>query len=81
MPLAVAQGEWNIVLDRGDEFQTFFQGERLQRGTDGLHDVLDRILRQNKLHATRLDFGKIQHVVDQAKQMLAVGLDIRQRLP
>ena len=79
-PPSVPEGERNILLCRRDESQPFFQGQRLKRGPDGLHHFLHRVFAQNQLHTARLDLGKIEDIVDQPKQMLAVGLDIRQRL-
>src|SRR5262249_31766154 len=77
---SIPEGDRNIVWGGGGEPQPFSQAKRWKRGADGIPHVLHRIFGQRKLHATRLDFGKIEDIVDEAKEMLAVGLNIRQRL-
>jgi hypothetical protein len=40
-----------------------------------VHHVLDRIIIERKHKLPGFDLGKIKHVIDQAEQVLAVGLD------
>src|SRR5262252_2729824 len=44
-------------------------------------DVLERIVPKIERQLTSLDFGQIEHVIDQAQEMLAVGLQTIQHLP
>ena len=78
---SVPEGERNIILGRGSESQSLFQGQRLKRGADGFHHVLHGILAQNQLHAPGFNLGKIQNIIYQIEQMLAIRLDIYKRLP
>src|SRR5215472_14841196 len=50
-----------------------FEGEllvgrqRLQRGADGLGDVLNAVIGKVKYELARLDLGQIEHLIDQSK--------------
>src|SRR5262249_39359012 len=48
--------------------------QRLKGATDGLGDVLNRVIGQFENQLTGLDLGKVEHVIDESKQVLAVGL-------
>jgi len=54
---------------------SFVAGERLDRNKDALHHVFDRIVIERQHQLSGLDLRQIEYVVDQAKQVLAVGLD------
>src|SRR6516162_1990469 len=72
-----------FVAARGRQIRRYFELEvqflvarqRLDRDIDALHHVLDRIIIERKHKLPGLDLGKIKNVVDQAEQVLAVGLD------
>jgi hypothetical protein len=40
-----------------------------------LDDILERIIRQRKRKLPGLNLGKVEHIIDQAEQMLTVALD------
>src|SRR6516164_2246491 len=48
--------------------------QRLQRAAHRLGNVLDAVIRQFEHQLAGLDLRKVKYVVDQAKQMPAVGL-------
>ena len=62
------------------ERQALFDGERFQGRVDDVYDLLDRVVVEAELQPPGLDLGQIEHVVDQAEQMAAVGLDVDERL-
>ena len=43
------------------------------RGTTRVHHLLHRVVGERQLELAGLDLGQVEHVVDQAEQMLAVG--------
>ena len=45
-----------------------------------MHDVLERVVRKRERQLTGLDLGEVEHVIDQAKKMLAVGLQAFEHL-
>ena len=45
-----------------------------------MDDVLERIVRKIERQLTGLDFGEVEHVIDQAEKVLAVGLQAIQHL-
>ncbi len=57
------------------ERNVFFGGERLHRAEHPVHDVLERIIGERERELAGLDLGQVEHVVDQAEQVLAVALD------
>ena len=68
-PRAVRQVRRHVELER----ELLARGQRLDRDVDALHHVLDRIVGERQRELPGLDLGKIEHVVDQAEQMLAVA--------
>ena len=76
--VAMADGQiWGYVHRQGE----LLSGrERLDGRNDGVHDVLERVVRKIERQLTGLDFGEVEHVIDQAKQMLAVGLQALEHL-
>src|SRR5207249_5839174 len=64
----------------GDQVEPLVVRDRAQRGPHGGHDVRGRVVAQRQLQATGLDLREVEHVVDETQQMLAVGLDVGQRL-
>jgi hypothetical protein len=76
----VAVGKRHIRRHRGEELQPFFRRERLQRPACALHKILYRVRRKRELHAAGFDLGEIQHVVDEAQQVFAARVHVRQRL-
>ena len=63
-----------------DELQPLVRRQRPQRRAHALHRVLHRVVRQRELHAPGLDLGEVEHVVDEAQQVLAARLDVGERL-
>ena len=47
----------------------------LDRAIDAVHDVLERIIVERQHELAGLDLGQVEHVVDQAEQVLAVARD------
>src|SRR6516164_3769955 len=56
------------------ERELFVGRQRLQRAADGLGDVLNAVIGEFKFELTGLDLREIKHVIDESKQVLAVGL-------
>src|SRR5215472_1740234 len=48
--------------------------QRLKRAANGLRDVLNGIIGEFEDELAGLDLGKVEHVIDESKQVLAVGL-------
>jgi len=53
----------------------FLGGERLDGGEHAVHDVLEGIIGERERELAGLDLGKVEHVVDEPKEMLAIALD------
>ena len=64
---------------RGEELQPLLRRERPQRRAHALHRVLHRVVGERELHPSRLDLGEVEHVVDQAQQVLAALLHVLER--
>jgi hypothetical protein len=73
-------GLGEVVTDLGHEIEPFLGGQRAERGPHGLDDVADGVLRQDQLHAPGFDLRQVEHVVDETQQVLAIDLDVGQRL-
>src|SRR6516165_1008068 len=56
------------------ERELFVGRQRLQRAAHGLGDVLNAVIGKFENQLAGLDFGQIKHVIDESKQVLAVGL-------
>src|SRR6516164_3836191 len=56
------------------ECELLVSRERLQRAADSLGDVLNAVIGKFENQLAGLDLGQIKHVIDQAKQVLAVRL-------
>ena len=54
--------------------------ERLHGCNDRVDDVLERVVRKIERQLTGLDFGEVEHVIDQAEEMLAVGVQAFEHL-
>ena len=48
--------------------------QRLQRAANSLSNILDAVIGQLENQLAGLDLGEIEHVIDQAEQVLAVAL-------
>src|SRR6516165_3338855 len=48
--------------------------QRLQRAANGLGNVLNAVIGQFEHKLASLNLGQIKHVIDESKQVLAVGL-------
>ena len=57
------------------EGELLLRRQRLDRAVDVLDDILERVVGERKRELAGLDLGQIEHVVDQAEQVLAVALD------
>ena len=55
------------------ERELLLGGERLDRAEHAVHHVLDRIVGERERELAGLDLRQVEHVVDQAEQMLAVA--------
>ena len=76
--VAMADGQiWGHVDRQGELLSGC---ERLDRSKDGLDHVLERVVRKIERQLTGLDFGQVEHVIDQAEEMLAVGLQAVEHL-
>src|SRR6516165_2944088 len=56
------------------ERELFVGRQRLQRTAHGLGDVLNAVIGKFENQLAGLDLGQIKHVIDESKQVLAVGL-------
>src|SRR5262249_53330970 len=73
-PTLVAMAYWQIqAYDRG-QGELLSGCERLHGYDDGVDNVLERIVPKIKRQLTSFDFGEVEHVVDQAEQVLPIGL-------
>src|SRR5262245_2488626 len=70
------QGLGHLGLER----ELLVLGERLRGRAHGLDHALNRILGHVEGELTRLDFGDVEHGVDEAQQVLAVGADAGERV-
>src|SRR5207237_4967208 len=72
----VAISNREIVGHVDHKVQTFLGGQRTQRYVNDVDDLPNRIVAQRELHASGLDLGQVQHIVDQTQQMASVHLDV-----
>src|SRR6516162_9274257 len=56
------------------ERELFVGRQRLKRAADSLSNVLNAVIGKFEDELARLDLGQIKHVIDESKQVLAVGL-------
>jgi len=66
--------------ERGEfesEGEAFLEAKGTEGGGDAGGELAEVEVRGEKLYAPRLDFGEIEHFVDEAEQMLAAGLDAK----
>src|SRR5215469_12493862 len=52
------------------ECELLVSRQRLQRAADGLRDVLNAVIGKFEFELAGLNLGQIQHVIDEAEQML-----------
>src|SRR5215471_3212049 len=57
------------------ERELFVGRQRLQRTADGLNDVLNAVIGKSENELPGFDLRQIEHVIDESKQVLAVGLE------
>ena len=62
---------WAILVRQRE---ALLRRQRLDRDVDALDQIGERIIRQRQRELAGFDLRQIEHVVDQAEQMLAVGL-------
>ena len=79
MRLLSAVGQRNPRWNCGHEVQALLHRERSERCSHSFHRIPHRVLAEGELHVTRLDLGQIQYVVDEAEQVLAALLNVRER--
>src|SRR5690349_20091462 len=48
--------------------------QRLKRAANGLRDILNAVIRQFEYQLAGFDLRQVEHVIDQAQQVFAVGL-------
>src|SRR6516225_2739518 len=70
--IAVARRQFGGQLEL--ERKLFVGCQRLERTANRLGNVLNRVIGKFEFELAGLDLGQIEHVIDQPKQMLAVGL-------
>jgi hypothetical protein len=71
---SVAVPGWQFGGKLELERELLVSRQRFKRAADGLGYVLDGVIGQFKHELTSLDLGQVKHVIDQSKQMPAVGL-------
>src|SRR6516165_33813 len=71
---AVTMAWWQFRGHLDFEGQLFVSRQRLKRAANGLGNVLNAIIGKFEFELAGLDLGQIEHIVDQAEQMFAVGL-------
>src|SRR5262249_13088450 len=71
---AVTMAWWQLRGHLDFEGQLFVSRQRLQRAADGLGNVLNTVIGKFEFELASLDFGEIQHVIDQSQEVSAVGL-------
>src|SRR5260370_16630605 len=71
-PVAVTRRQFGSKLEL--ERELFVGCKRLKRAAHGLRNILNGIIGKFEHELTSLDLGEVQHVIDESKQMLAVGL-------
>src|SRR5215472_9799204 len=71
---AVTMTRWQFGGNFHLERELLVRGQRLQRAADGLGNVLNRVAGEFEDELTGLDLGQIEHVIDESKQVFAVGL-------
>src|SRR5215831_3217076 len=71
---AVTMAWWQFRGHLDFEGQLFVSRQRLQRAANRLGDVLNAVIRKFEFELTGLDLGEVKHIIDQAKQVLAITL-------
>src|SRR6516165_10230305 len=71
---AVTMAWWQFRGHLDFEGELLVGGQRLQRAANGLGNVLNAVIRKFEFELARLDLRQIEHVIDQSKQVPAVGL-------
>src|SRR6516162_4817704 len=71
---AVTMTRWQFGGNFHLKRELLVRGERLQRAADGLGNVLNAVIGKFEFELTSLDLGQVEHIIDQSKQVLAVGL-------
>src|SRR5215467_2058422 len=54
------------------ECELLVGGQRLERAADGLRNVLDAVIGEFEDELASLDFGQIEHVINESEQVPAV---------
>src|SRR5215471_11913669 len=70
--VAAARGQMGSYLHFEPEL--LVGSQRLKRAANGLRDVLNGIIGEFEDELASLDLGKVEHVINETKQVLAVGL-------
>src|SRR5215468_9111568 len=70
--VAAARGQLRCHLD--SECELFVSCQRLQRAANRLGNVLNAVIGKFEYELAGLDLRQIEHVIDEAEQMPAVGL-------
>src|SRR5262245_20569923 len=70
---------WQVLRQFDLESQVFGSRQRLDSSIDVVDNVFDRVVGKRQSELPSLNFGKIQHVVDQAEQVAPIALNALQR--
>src|SRR5262249_28708782 len=71
---AVAMARGQLRSDLDFEPKLLVRCQRLERAADGLGNVLNAVIGEFENELTGLDLGEVKHVIDESKQVPAVGL-------
>src|SRR5690348_16699283 len=63
---------WQLRSDLDFESELLIGRQRLKGTAHSLGNILNAVIRQFEHQLTGLDLGQIEHIIDQAEQMLAV---------
>ena len=80
-PPGVAVRERDVLGDRGDELQPLLRRQRARARPARSPPCPAPSSPQRELHASGLDLGEVEHVVDQPQQVLAARLDVGRAAP
>src|SRR5579864_254155 len=70
----VAMTCWQFAGDLDLEAELFVDRQWLKRAADSLSNVFEGIIREFEHQLASFDLGQIEHVIDQAEQVLAIAL-------